>query len=1200
MGKKGVFIGILIFALSFSNSFAEELPAQAQISTYTLAYQGPLTGPESEIGIAEYTGVKFAVTKFAAANPKINIQVIAVDDQGDPAIANQVAPAVASNASIIGLIGPAYSGAAKASFPYYVPSSLPIITPSASNEDLTSPDYPMSGIPIFHRVVPTYFYRSPNTATSEGSVLIRRAASQTPINKVFIVRDDVNSSMANDLVATLSALGSTINSTVTLSPGNLTESDFSQAAATLLSGGAASVIFAGYSPFNAAGVIKALKIGDYSGKYFVSSLTNPTQFKDLAGSYGNNAELTSDYIHLKDASTSIAREFSSKMGAQPGPYATEAINATNIFLSGIKAGVTTRQGMSNYIDTYKGTGIAGNVIQFTAYGELSNPSWGTYTISNSQLVYKGLISVSTFAKKMKQTITFTPPTSLTSAQFPYTLSATASSGLPVTITSSTTGVCTVSGQTLTLVSAGRCTLVAIQVGNIAYEAARSITKTINLTKATQTITFAPPTSLTSAQFPYTLTTTASSGLPVIVTSSTIGVCTVSDFALTLVSAGRCTLTASQAGNETYGPARSVTRSITLSKATQTITFTPPTSLTSAQFPYTLSATASSGLPVTITSSTTGICTVSGLTATLVTAGRCTLIASQTGDSTYGPARSVTRSITLSKATQTITFTPPTSMISTEFPYALSATVSSGLPVTITSSTTSICTVSGFTLTLVTPGRCTLTASQAGDSAYFAAPLVTRSITLSKASQTITFTPAASITLNQSPYLLTATASSGLTVSLVSSTTSICTVSGVTLTLVTAGICTLTASQAGDSTYSAAPLVTRSITLSKATQTITFALPTSLTSAQFPYTLTATASSGLPVTITSSTAGICTVSGVTLTMVTTGTCTLSASQGGDEDYFEANSVVSNVVLNKITQTIDFTPSNSLNLDQTPYTLTATASSGLPVTFTSSTTGICTVSGFTLTLVTTGTCTLSASQSGNAIYESTSISQEIMIRSKPSVVIRPGLISNGSPLIVGSFARIDCLTSGCGSPYGKWTGVPNSFNYRLSFEICDGETCTPMEKSEISATRTRYVMSTEQNFCIRATLIVSNAAGSTELELGPNCVAESVSLFSYGTLNWKNSSPAVGQPLSSSGISWASYNGGILLSGIVLRCTAYVTNQLGIPDSCIQVGTLDENNSLGIYTITSADSGYYLTIAGVAVYGNVTKYATVASTNLIPSS
>jgi len=89
--------------------------------------------------------------------------------------------------------------------------------------------------------------------------------------------------------------------------------------------------------------------------------------------------------------------------------------------------------------------------------------------------------------------------------------------------------------------------------------------------------------------------------------------------------------------------------ITDIKTAQTITFAPPTSLTSAQFPYTLTATASSGLGVTITSSTPGICTVAATTLTLKIAGTCTLVASQAGNSFYNGAPSITRSITLTTA-----------------------------------------------------------------------------------------------------------------------------------------------------------------------------------------------------------------------------------------------------------------------------------------------------------------------------------------------------------------------------------------------------------------------------------------------------------------------------------------------------------------------------------------------------------------------
>ena len=717
MWLKRVLILFLSIALSTANANAEEASTQLQNSNFTLAYQGPLSGPEAATGVAQLQGVKFAIAKFNAANPGKIVRLIEVDDQGNPVIANQVAPAVAANLSIIGLVGPAYSGATKASLPYYKPAGLPLITPSASNEDLTNPSNFSNGIPIFHRVVRTYFYRNPNISTSEGSVLIRRAVTQTPLNKIFIVRDATEDGIVNDVIATLKALGSTNDSLITLLSSNPTESDFNQAAATLKARGAANVIFAGYSSATAVGLIKALKLGGYSGKFSVTSVTNPTEFKTLAGSYGNNVELTMEHIPLKDASATLASEFVSKMRTQPGDYATEAINATNVFLAGIKAGVSTRQAMSAFIDSYKGTGVAGNTIQFTANGELTNPSWGTYTITNSQLVYKGLISVATFAKKLPQTITFAPPTSLTSAQFPYTLTATASSGLALTLTTSTPAICTVSGMTLTLKIAGTCTLVASQAGNSIYNPAPSITRSITLTKASQTITFAPPTSLTSAQSPYTLSATASSGLAVTITNSTPGICHVFGIGLYLKMAGTCTLVASQAGNTIYNPAPSITRSITLTKAPQTITFSPAESMNLSQSPYTLTATASSGLTVSFTSTTPSICTVSGNLLTVRAAGSCSVAANQTGNSTYASAPSVSRAITTTKAPQTIAFAPPVSLTNAQSPYTLTATASSGLAVTVASSTPDICTVSALRLTLVAAGTCTLVASQAGSSVY---------------------------------------------------------------------------------------------------------------------------------------------------------------------------------------------------------------------------------------------------------------------------------------------------------------------------------------------------------------------------------------------------------------------------------------------------------------------------------------------------
>jgi hypothetical protein len=122
-------------------------------------------------------------------------------------------------------------------------------------------------------------------------------------------------------------------------------------------------------------------------------------------------------------------------------------------------------------------------------------------------------------------------------------------------------------------------------------------------------------------------------------------------------------------------------------------------------------------------------------------------------------------------------------------------------------------VSGTTITLVTVGTCTIKADQAGNTIYNPAPTVTRSFTVSMASQTIKFGAIPNKTLAQSPLTVHPTASSGLAVTLSSTTLPVCTVSGTTITLVTVGTCTIKADQAGNTIYNPAPTVTRSFKVS---------------------------------------------------------------------------------------------------------------------------------------------------------------------------------------------------------------------------------------------------------------------------------------------------------------------------------------------------------------------------------------------------
>jgi len=118
----------------------------------------------------------------------------------------------------------------------------------------------------------------------------------------------------------------------------------------------------------------------------------------------------------------------------------------------------------------------------------------------------------------------------------------------------------------------------------------------------------------------------------------------------LLATGTCTVSATQPGNATYNAAPVVKRSFTVSRASQTISFAALANRTMAQSPVTVFATATSGLPVTFTTTTLAVCTAggtNGATITLRAPGTCTVRANQAGDALYAPAAVVSRSFVVS-------------------------------------------------------------------------------------------------------------------------------------------------------------------------------------------------------------------------------------------------------------------------------------------------------------------------------------------------------------------------------------------------------------------------------------------------------------------------------------------------------------------------------------------------------------------------
>jgi hypothetical protein len=487
-----------------------------------------------------------------------------------------------------------------------------------------------------------------------------------------------------------------------------------------------------------------------------------------------------------------------------------------------------------------------------------------------------------------QTISFSPVTGTQVALTSVPLTATATSGLQVAFESNTPAICSVDGASVNLLAAGQCGVAAVQEGDGTYAPAAAVAQSFLVHQAPQTVTFAAISNqIVGAQL--SLTATASSGLTVSFNSTTPSVCTVSGTTATMIANGNCTLQAKQAGSPVYLAAPTISRSFVVTLLPQTITFQAITGTQVALTNVSLTATAGSGLTVLFASTTPAVCTVSGNMASLLESGQCGIMASQSGNGDYAAAPTVSQHFIVHQAAQTITFAAIASQLAGA-QLSLSATASSGLTVSFASLTPSVCTVSGTTATMAGKGNCTLQATQAGNPVYLAAPAISRTFTVALPAQTISFPAITGTQVALTNVSLTATASSGLTVSFASSTPAVCTVSGTSASLLTSGQCGIVASQAGNSSYAAAPAVSQHFIVHQAAQTITFAAISNQTvGSEVP--LSATASSGLTVTFVSATPSVCGVSGTTATMTAAGNCSIQAKQPGNGAYLAAPTVTS---------------------------------------------------------------------------------------------------------------------------------------------------------------------------------------------------------------------------------------------------------------------------------------------------------------------
>jgi serine/threonine-protein kinase len=395
------------------------------------------------------------------------------------------------------------------------------------------------------------------------------------------------------------------------------------------------------------------------------TVTSPPSASTASGTAGSGTQTTTAGTGIVDVTVTAPGGTSHHTAVDHYTYTASqpAVTGVSPPSGGIAGGTTV---------TVTGTGLAGaTAVRFGAAAAAITADSGTQiTVTSPPGTGRVDIIVTTPAgtspanqghyysysaqPKPAQSIAFSVPAPAT-AGGAAALSATGGgSGNPVVFSvdpASGPGVCTVSGTTVTYTAIGTCVIDANQAGNGHYADAPQVQHTVTVNGITQSISLTAPALGHVRDSGHLSATGGGSGNPVVLTSASGGVCTVSGTTVTYTAEGSCIVVANQAGDGRYSDAPQVRRTITVKKKPQSISFSAPASgaLWSSAL---LSATGgASGNPVVFTSATPGVCHVSGSTVTYAETGTCVIDANQAGNDVYADAPQVQRTIKVIRVLQ---------------------------------------------------------------------------------------------------------------------------------------------------------------------------------------------------------------------------------------------------------------------------------------------------------------------------------------------------------------------------------------------------------------------------------------------------------------------------------------------------------------------------------------------------------------------
>ncbi|MDP3712244.1 MAG: branched-chain amino acid ABC transporter substrate-binding protein [Mycobacteriales bacterium] len=345
-----------------------ETPGEDGKKSYTIAFQGPLSGDNAAIGENEANGVKLAIK---LANEKgdlpFTLKYSGQDDLGSPEGGPTAAQKSIDDAEVMAVVGPAFSGASKASGPLFSDAKLAAVSPSATNPDLTS-----QGFTSFFRVVP------PDDA--QGAEAANYISKTLKAKKVYSLNDksEYGVGLAGVLDKTLQA-----NGTAIVQEGVPITKDYSTVAQKVKNSGADAIFYSGYFP-ELALLSKALKSAGYAGTILSGDGSNDDEY--IKQATAETAEGVYLFCPCGDANVDPnAKEFAAAYTAEfkkpAGAYSPESFDAANAIIAAMKS-VGADLTREKVLEAIRGVDYKGitKQIKFTDKGEVEGKTIFVYQV----------------------------------------------------------------------------------------------------------------------------------------------------------------------------------------------------------------------------------------------------------------------------------------------------------------------------------------------------------------------------------------------------------------------------------------------------------------------------------------------------------------------------------------------------------------------------------------------------------------------------------------------------------------------------------------------------------------------------------------------------------------------------------------------------------------------------------------------------